>query len=115
YAPQLKLDPAFSVIDRADAADLLDTIRTELGLAESTQRFPRKDTCLAIYSHRVNTGRPLADTLRDQFPWCAQWEPDLVKLYRAYVARKQQLGLLDYDDLLLYWSILMSEPKLARH
>ncbi|HWL62743.1 MAG TPA: ATP-dependent helicase [Steroidobacteraceae bacterium] len=115
YAPQLKLDPAFSVIDRADAADLLDAIRTEQGLAESAQRFPRKDTCLAIYSHRVNTGRPLADTLREQYPWCAQWEPQLVKLYRGYVERKQKLGLLDYDDLLLYWSILMSEPKLARH
>jgi DNA helicase-2/ATP-dependent DNA helicase PcrA len=115
YAPQLKLDPAFSVIDRSDAADLIDHIRTEQGHAESTQRFPRKDTCLAIYSHRVNTGKPLADTLRDQFPWCAQWEQDLSQLFRAYVERKQKLGLLDYDDLLLYWSILVSEPKLARH
>ena len=38
------------------------------------KRFPRKDTCLAIYSHRVNTQRPLADTLALMFPWCAEWE-----------------------------------------
>jgi DNA helicase II / ATP-dependent DNA helicase PcrA len=115
YAPQLKLDPCFNVIDRSDAADLLDQIRTELGYASKEQRFPRKDTCLAIYSHRVNTQKPLADTLLKQFPWCQQWEQDLTKLYRTYVERKQSHGLLDYDDLLLYWHLLVSEPKLAKH
>ncbi len=115
YAAQLGLDPTFNVIDRSDAADLMDQIRTELGFAAKEQRFPRKDTCLAIYSHRVNTQRPLADTLAQQYPWCLQWEQDLTKLYRAYVERKQQLGLLDYDDLLLYWHVLVSEPKLAKH
>src|SRR5690606_12417740 len=54
YAPQLRLDPAFTVIDRGDAADVIDQLRAGLGLAETGQRFPRKDTCLAIYSHRVN-------------------------------------------------------------
>jgi DNA helicase-2/ATP-dependent DNA helicase PcrA len=115
YAPQLKLDPAFSVIDRGDSADVIDQVRTELGLAETGKRFPRKDTCLAIYSYRVNTGKSLADTLRDQFAWCAAWEQDLARLFRAYVERKQKLGLLDYDDLLLYWHILVSEPRLAQH
>jgi DNA helicase-2/ATP-dependent DNA helicase PcrA len=115
YAPQLGLDPAFTVIDRSDSADLLDQIRTDLGFAAKEQRFPRKETCLAIYSHRVNTQRPLAETLQQQFPWCQQWEQDLTKLYRTYVERKQQLGLVDYDDLLLYWHLLVSEPKFAQH
>ncbi len=115
YAPQLGLDPAYTVIDRSDSADLLDQIRTELGFAAKEQRFPRKDTCLAIYSHRVNTQRPLADSLQQQFPWCQQWEQDLAKLYRTYVESKQRLSLLDYDDLLLYWHLLVSEPKLAQH
>jgi DNA helicase-2/ATP-dependent DNA helicase PcrA len=115
YAPHLKLDPQFTVIDRGDSADLLDSLRQELGFAGKEQRFPRKDTCLAIYSHRVNTRRPLKDTLEVQFPWCLQWEEDLTKLYRAYVERKQRYGLLDYDDLLLYWHVLMSEPRLAQH
>jgi DNA helicase-2/ATP-dependent DNA helicase PcrA len=93
----------------------MDQIRTELGFAGKEQRFPRKDTCLAIYSHRVNTQKPLNDTLQTQFPWCLQWEQDLTRLYRTYVERKQKLGLLDYDDLLLYWNLLVSEPKLAKH
>src|SRR5690348_4642938 len=115
YARHLKLDPQFTVIDRADAADLMDTVRQELGLAAKGERFPRKDTCLAIYSYRVNTQKPLQETLDLQYPWCASWEADLTKLYRTYVERKQRLSVLDYDDLLLYWHLMMGEPKLARH
>lgn len=115
YARHLKLDPQFSVLDRGDSADLMDDVRQELGLAQKEQRFPRKDTCLQIYSHRVNTQRSLKDSLEAQFPWCAQWEADLTRLYRAYVERKQRASLLDYDDLLLYWHIMMSHPRLAGH
>jgi DNA helicase-2/ATP-dependent DNA helicase PcrA len=87
YAKHLKLDPQFTVVDRGDAADLMDTVRTELGFASKEQRFPRKETCLQIYSFRVNTHEPLKETLEQQYPWCVQWEADLTKLYRAYVER----------------------------
>ncbi len=63
YAPRLGLDPAFSVLDRGDAADLMDVVRHRLGFSKTVKRFPRKDTCLGIYSHRVNTQRPLRHTL----------------------------------------------------
>jgi DNA helicase-2/ATP-dependent DNA helicase PcrA len=115
YAPHVQLDPHFSVIDRADSADLMDSVRQELGLAEKQQRFPRKETCLQIYSHRVNTRASLGQTLQDHFPWCAQWEPELTHLYRVYVEQKQHSRLLDYDDLLLYWHGMMAEPRLAQH
>lgn len=113
YARHLNLDPQFSVIDRADAADLLDGLRQELGLAAKEQRFPRKETCLQIYSYRVNTGRVLKDTLAEQYPWCVQWEAQLSGLYRGYVERKQRCNLLDYDDLLLYWHAMMGEARFA--
>ena len=115
YAAHLQLDPHFSVIDRADAADLMDSLREELGFAEKAQRFPRKDTCLAIYSNRVNTRTSLLEVLEQQYPWCVQWEEALTRLFRAYVEQKQHSRLLDYDDLLLYWHGMMGEPRLAQH
>ncbi len=67
YAKHLGLDPAFTVMDRADAADLMDTVRTELGYSGKGQRFPRKETCLGIYSYRVNTQKSLKETLESQY------------------------------------------------
>jgi DNA helicase-2/ATP-dependent DNA helicase PcrA len=115
FAKQLGLDPNFSVLDRADAADLMDVIRHEQGLSAKERRFPRKDVCLAIYSYRVNTRLTLKQTLEEQFPWVCEWEADLTRLYREYVARKQRNALLDFDDLLLYWHVMMQNPALAQN
>jgi DNA helicase-2/ATP-dependent DNA helicase PcrA len=113
YALRVGLDPAFSVLDRGDAADLIDVLRHELGYSRTEKRFPRKDTCLAIYSHRVNTQGTLRATLCELFPWCAEWEVELARLYRAYVERKLENQALDYDDLLLYWHAMMGDAALA--
>jgi DNA helicase-2/ATP-dependent DNA helicase PcrA len=71
HCTRVGLQPNFTVLDRGDAADLMDVVRHELGFSKAERRFPRKDTCLAIYSHRVNTQGPLAATLQAHFPWCA--------------------------------------------
>src|SRR6202045_5083831 len=114
YAKHLGLDPNFTVLDRADAADLMDVVRHELGFSAKDKRFPRKDACLAIYSYRVNTRLSLKQTLEEQFPWCREWEADLTRLYREYVGRKQKNRVMDYDDLLLYWHGMMQNPGLAQ-
>ena len=113
FAFALGLDPGFSVLDRGDAADLMDVSRHELGLSRRSRRFPKKDTCLAIYSRCVNARAELGETLEEYFPWCADWEQELRELFRHYVVRKQQAQALDYDDLLLYWLHLVAEPDYA--
>src|SRR5512137_80834 len=113
YAPRLALDPGFSVLDRGDAADLMDVVRHRLGFSRTEKRFPRKDTCLAIYSHRVNTQQPLRHTLETVYPWCLEWEEQLTQLCRAYVEAKLEQQVLDYDDLLLYWHAMTSDAALA--
>jgi DNA helicase-2/ATP-dependent DNA helicase PcrA len=113
HADGVGLDPAFTVLDRADAADLLDLLRGELGLARKASRFPRKATCLSIYSHVVNAQCQIDDTLQRHFPWCQDWTDDLRGLFAAYTEEKQKRHTLDYDDLLLYWYHLMAEPALA--
>jgi DNA helicase-2/ATP-dependent DNA helicase PcrA len=113
YAHNLGLDPGFSVLDRGDAADMLDVVRHELKLSAKSRRFPKKDTCLAIYSRCVNTQRPLPDVLDDTYPWCADWSDELAELFRHYVDRKQHNHSLDYDDLLLYWAHLVNESEFA--
>src|SRR5256885_14611186 len=114
HCTRVGLQPNFSVLDRSDAADLMDLVRHELGFSKAERRFPRKDSCLAIYSHKVNTQAALRATLEAHFPWCAEWEDPLTRLYRAYVERKLDNQALDYDDLLLYWHAMLGDERLAR-
>ena len=113
YAGRIGLDPAFTIHDRGDSADLMNLVRHELGLSEKAKRFPLKNTCLAIYSAAVNTMLPLEEVLQRRYPWCAEWEEDLKQLFLAYVEAKQKQHVLDYDDLLLYWGQMVAEPLLA--
>jgi DNA helicase-2/ATP-dependent DNA helicase PcrA len=113
YAERIGLPPGFSIHDRADAEDLIHLVRHDLGLSEKAMRFPLKGTCLSIYSLALNSRQPLEDVLARHYPWCAGFEAELRELFEAYVAAKQTQGVLDYDDLLLYWSEMMKEPSVA--
>lgn len=113
YAGQIGIDPAFTIHDREDSADLMNLIRHERGLSQTETRFPTKATCLAIYSRTVNAELSLDAVLREFFPWCVEWERQLRDLFARYVEAKQVQYILDYDDLLLYWSEAASDPVLA--
>ena len=112
-APQLGLAAGFTVLDRGDAEDLLGLTRQQLGLAARESRFPLPPTCLAIHSRTVNTGRPLAEVLARDFPWCAAAHAALERLLAAYATAKRAQHSLDYDDLLLAWWHLMQDPAWA--
>ena len=113
HAAQIGLDENFTIHDRGDAEDLMGLVRHDLGLSTTAKRFPMKGTCLSIYSRTVNTCAPLAEVLKHAFPWCAEWEAQLKRLFGGYVEAKQQQNVLDYDDLLLCWAGMVVEPALA--
>jgi len=113
YAEQIGLSRSFTIHDREDASDLMNLVRHELGFSKTENRFPTKGTCLAIYSRTVNAQSALESVLTNYFPWCAAWERELRSLFAAYVEAKQHQNVLDYDDLLLYWAQMVTEPALA--
>jgi DNA helicase-2/ATP-dependent DNA helicase PcrA len=113
YATQIGLKPSFTILDRSDAADLMDLVRHDLGQSTKASRFPKKATCLTIYSFTINSGKSLEQVLADNFPWCAEWEKELRRLFQSYTAAKQRQNVLDYDDLLLYWAEMMRDDDLA--
>lgn len=114
YGQAVGLPANFSILDATDAEGLMNIVRHEQGLASRDKRFPRKATCLAIYSRCVNSGEDLEAVLEHHFPWCAEYVDELRALFRAYVNAKQARRSLDYDDLLLYWYHLLDTPPGAK-
>ncbi|HZV66521.1 MAG TPA: ATP-dependent helicase [Telluria sp.] len=113
YAGRIGLDASFTIHDRGDSEDLMGLVRHEIGLTQTQKRFPLKGSCLAIYSRVVNSREPLALVLQSTFPWCSEWEQQLKTLFGAYVDAKQEQNVLDYDDLLLFWSEMAADPELG--
>src|SRR5258705_11769058 len=113
FAEQIGLNPAFTIHDREDSADLMNLARHDLGFSKTVDRFPIKGTCLTIYSRCVNAEIPIEQVLATSFPWCSRWAAELKQLFASYVEAKQGQNVLDYDDLLLYWVQMMSDSALA--
>jgi len=111
YGKSIGLSPGFTIHDRTDSEDLLNVVRTELKLAKTDKRFPKKGTCMAIYSRCVNARQKLDRVLMEHYPWCQDWADELKRLFDAYVDRKESASVLDYDDLLLYWHALLSDAR----
>ncbi|MBN1604874.1 MAG: ATP-dependent helicase [Chitinispirillaceae bacterium] len=113
YGKSLGLEPEFTIIDPADAEDMLDVIRQKKIDVAKTGRFPKKSTLLSIYTRRMNAGEELELILKRDFSWCEKWKDELKIIFREYTAQKQTRNVLDYDDLLQYWFYLLQDKTAA--
>ena len=109
YAPAIGLLPDFTILDREDSADLMESSATNSACRRPRRASPRRAPASSIYSRAVNAEAPLGEVLKEAFPWCLKVETGLRDLFAAYVETKQRQAVLDYDDLLLYWAGMMED------
>ena len=89
-------------------------VREQLDLSKSKSRFPKTETCLTIYSLAINSGMPVEAILATRYPAFTKCEPLLRKLFKAYRRAKRQQGVVDFDDLLLFWVKMLEDKRIAR-
>jgi DNA helicase II / ATP-dependent DNA helicase PcrA len=104
----------FTIMDQGDAQDLMQLARGAQGHAKSAKRFPKKETLHYLYSRHVNTELPIDELLHRDLPHFLEYEEQIVSLFADYTLRKQERNLVDYDDLLLFWAMMLeASPDLA--
>jgi DNA helicase-2/ATP-dependent DNA helicase PcrA len=113
FGKEVGLPAEFSIMDQGDAVDLMGIARASLGVGKKDKRFPKKETLHWAYSTHVNTGRPLDDVIHEGAPQLLDHLEGLNRVYAEYVSRKQERALLDYDDLLLGWALMLEDPALG--
>jgi DNA helicase II / ATP-dependent DNA helicase PcrA len=113
HTEALGLPPAVSVLDRSDSTDVMDLLRHDHGLGGIEVRSPKASTLVDIYSRSVSTSRAARQIVAEEFGWVEPHIEQVITLLRGYVARKRQRGLIDFDDLLLAWRSLLSDPVLG--
>jgi DNA helicase II / ATP-dependent DNA helicase PcrA len=104
----------FTIMDQGDSADLMQISRSQLGYAQKSKRFPKKETLQYVYSRHINTGFSIDEIIRDDYAQFIEYIEDFTKIFADYTLRKQQRNLVDYDDLLLFWALMLeASPELA--
>jgi DNA helicase II / ATP-dependent DNA helicase PcrA len=113
FGPQAGIAEGFTILDQADAEDLMQLARAALGFGARERRFPKKETLQALYSRHINTDRLVEDLLRDSYPQYVEDLADIGRVFSEYVERKSARNLVDYDDLLLFWAAMLEAPTLG--
>ena len=109
YASQMGLDPAFGILDRTDAENLIGMLRKEMHPATKHRSFPRRKTLADIFSRAVNKGLAIEGIIDQDYPHFASHLAVITRIHNDFQVRKQDHHFLDYDDLLIYLRRLLSD------
>ena len=101
YGRHLDLAPSFTIMDRSDSEDVIQLIRSDMGLNTKEKRFPRKQTVAEIFSMTHNKQTALNDLIELEYPHLVDANFELAELFTRYTDYKRTKSLLDYDDLLV--------------
>ena len=113
YSALLGLKNNFTIMDSADAQDVIQHITNTL-FPKKEKRFPKKSTILEIYSKSVNKETPVKEIIDKEFWNFKEVEDKIIEIHKAYVKYKRENSILDYDDLLLYFKFLLQDHENIR-
>ncbi|WP_421774613.1 ATP-dependent helicase [Gracilimonas sp.] len=101
----------FTIIDTADALEVIQFVRTELKLNKKKKRFPNKNTLLNIISTCVNKHLDLRVVLQEQYPQFLEQEEKIEQVRLAYQEYKEKNFVMDFDDLLIKTRQLLTQHE----
>lgn len=101
WGRHIELSPSFTIMDRSDSENVIQLIRSDMGLNTKEKRFPRKQTVAEIFSMTHNKQTALNDLIELEYPHLVDANFELAELFTRYTDYKRTKSLLDYDDLLV--------------
>ena len=90
----------FTIMDREDQKDLINTVIASAGIDPKEIRFPKADVLTEVFSFVVNTEQPLEELLAEKFPYFLPLLEKIQDVYDRYEKKKKAANCMDFDDLL---------------
>ncbi|MBA3831204.1 MAG: UvrD-helicase domain-containing protein [Chthoniobacterales bacterium] len=90
----------FTIMDREDQKDLLNSVVASAGIDPKEIRFPKGDVLADIFSFVVNTERSMEELLAEKFPYFLPLIEQIKDVHARYERRKKSTNSMDFDDLL---------------
>src|SRR6266853_1015527 len=100
HGSALGYNSGFTIIDREDQKDLINTVVASAGIDPKEIRFPKGDVLAEIFSFVVNTEKPVEELLAEKFPYFLPLLEQIKDVQARYERKKKATNSLDFDDLL---------------
>ena len=100
HGSALGFNSGFTIMDREDQKDLINTVIASAGIDPKEIRFPKGDVLAEIFSFVVNTETPLEELLAEKFPYFLPLLDKIKDVHDRYEKKKKATNSVDFDDLL---------------
>jgi DNA helicase-2/ATP-dependent DNA helicase PcrA len=100
HGSALGYSSGFSIMDREDQKDLIDTVVAAAGINPKEIRFPKGDVLAEIFSFVINTETPIDALLAEKFPYFLPLLEQIKDVHARYEKKKKSTNSMDFDDLL---------------
>jgi DNA helicase-2/ATP-dependent DNA helicase PcrA len=100
HGSALGYSSGFTIMDREDQKDLINTVVASAGIDPKEIRFPKGDVLAEIFSFVVNTEKPLEELLAEKFPYFLPLLDKIKDVQARYDRKKKATNSMDFDDLL---------------
>ena len=100
HGSALGYSSGFSIMDREDQKDLIDTVVAAAGINPKEIRFPKGDVLAEIFSFVINTETPIDALLAEKFPYFLPLLEQIRDVHARYEKKKKNTNSMDFDDLL---------------
>jgi DNA helicase-2/ATP-dependent DNA helicase PcrA len=116
HATEIGFERNFSIMDREDQKDLMQTVIAECQVDTKGLRFPKAEVLGDLYSLAVNTRKPVEDVVLRRYPYFDRMLEPILAVHKAYEKKKQATNNLDFDDLLVKTvELLRDNPGILEH
>ncbi|MBK8040125.1 MAG: ATP-dependent helicase [Verrucomicrobiaceae bacterium] len=110
-AERLGYRKGFSIMDREDQKDLLETVIGASGIDTTSYRFPKAEVLGDIFSLADNTLCDLKEIIDTRYPYFDRVAEGILKLRKLYQDKKRETNCMDFDDLLALTVQLLEENE----
>ncbi len=100
HGTALGYSSGFSIMDREDQKDLINTVVASAGIDPKEIRFPKGDVLAEIFSFVINTEMPFEELLAEKFPYFLPLLEKIQEVRDRYEKKKKATNSMDFDDLL---------------
>ena len=100
HGSALGYSSGFTIMDREDQKDLINTVVAAAGINPKEIRFPKGDVLADLFSFTVNTERPMDELLAEKFPYFLPLLEQIKDVHARYEKKKKSTNSMDFDDLL---------------
>jgi DNA helicase II / ATP-dependent DNA helicase PcrA len=100
HGSALGYSSGFTIMDREDQKDLIDTVVAAAGINPKEIRFPKGDVLAEIFSFVINTETPIDALLAEKFPYFLPLLEQITDVHARYEKKKKSTNSMDFDDLL---------------